>query len=75
MGVVHLTRCAKVEIRCGAPLHLLAVYEQGMRDDGGTIVQGLLTSKLLLKIGRLTRKIRLAGFPGLKKPEPPEMAF
>jgi len=46
-----------------------------MRDDGGTIVQGLLTSKLLLKIGRLTRKIRLAGFPGLKKPEPPETAF
>ena len=34
-----LTRCAKVEIRCCAPRDLLAVYAQGIGQDGETIVQ------------------------------------
>jgi len=37
--VVQLTRCAKVEIRCCAPRHPLAVDAHGIGQDGETIVQ------------------------------------
>ena len=37
--VVQLTRCAKVEIRCCAPRHPLAVGAHGIGQDGETIVQ------------------------------------
>ena len=44
--VVQLTRCVKVDIRFSVLRHLLAVYAQGIRHDGETILQGLPRSKL-----------------------------
>jgi AraC family transcriptional regulator len=39
--VVQATRRGKMELRFRAPLHLLAVCEQGTRSDGDTFVEGL----------------------------------
>jgi AraC family transcriptional regulator len=36
----------KIEFRFRAPLHLLAVCDQGMRSDGDTFVEGLPRSSL-----------------------------
>jgi AraC family transcriptional regulator len=44
--IVQATRPEKVEFRFRAPLHLLAVYDQGIRSDGETFVGGLPRSKL-----------------------------
>jgi AraC family transcriptional regulator len=44
--IVQATRLEKIEFRFRAPLHLLAVYDQGMRSDGETFVDGLPRSKL-----------------------------
>jgi AraC family transcriptional regulator len=44
--IVQATRPEKIEFRFRAPLHLLAVYEQGIRSDGETFVDGLPRSKL-----------------------------
>jgi AraC family transcriptional regulator len=44
--IVQATRPEKMVFRFRAPLHLLAVYEQGIRSDGETFVDGLPRSKL-----------------------------
>src|SRR5712671_2885231 len=44
--IVQATRREKIEFRFRAPLHLLAVCDQGMRNDGDTFVEGLPRSKL-----------------------------
>lgn len=44
--VVQATRRGKMELRFRAPLHLLAVCEQGGRSDGDTFVEGLPRSRL-----------------------------
>jgi AraC family transcriptional regulator len=44
--IVQATRPERVEFRFRAPLHLLAVYDQGIRSDGETFVDGLPRSKL-----------------------------
>jgi AraC family transcriptional regulator len=44
--IVQAIRPEKVAFRFRAPLHLLAVYDQGIRSDGETFVDGLPRSKL-----------------------------
>jgi AraC family transcriptional regulator len=44
--IVQATRHEKIELRFRAPHHLLAVYEQGVRRDGETFVDGLPRSTL-----------------------------
>ena len=44
--IVQVTRRDKVEYRYCGPFHLLIVYEQGMRRDGATSVEGLAPSNL-----------------------------
>src|SRR5712672_2275661 len=44
--IVQATRPEKIEFRFRAPLHLRAVYDQGIRSDGETFVDGLPRSKL-----------------------------
>jgi AraC family transcriptional regulator len=44
--IVQATRPEKIEFRFRAPLHLLAVHEQGIRRDGVTFVDGLPRSTL-----------------------------
>jgi AraC family transcriptional regulator len=44
--IVQATRREKMEFRFRAPLHLLAVCDQGMRSDGDTFVEGLPRSRL-----------------------------
>jgi AraC family transcriptional regulator len=44
--IVQATRPERMEFRFRAPLHLLAVYEQGLRSDAETVVDGLPRSKL-----------------------------
>jgi AraC family transcriptional regulator len=44
--IVQATRREKIECRFDAPVHLLAVCEQGMRSDGETFVEGLPRSTL-----------------------------
>ena len=44
--IVQATRREKLEIRFRAPLHLLAVCDQGVRRDGDTFVEGLPRSRL-----------------------------
>src|SRR5882757_1318286 len=44
--IVQATRREEIEYRFRAPFHLLAVCEQGVRDDGDTFVEGLPRSSL-----------------------------
>jgi AraC family transcriptional regulator len=44
--IVQATRHERIELRFRAPHHLLAVYEQGVRRDGETFVDGLPRSTL-----------------------------
>jgi AraC family transcriptional regulator len=44
--IVQVTRRDKIECRFRAPLHLLAVYDRGLRRDGETFVEGLPRSTL-----------------------------
>jgi AraC family transcriptional regulator len=44
--IVQATRSENMEFHFRAPLHLLAVYDQGIRSDGETFVDGLPRSKL-----------------------------
>jgi len=44
--IVQVTRREKIEFCFDAPVHLLAVCEQGMRSDGETFVEGLPRSTL-----------------------------
>jgi AraC family transcriptional regulator len=44
--IVQATRSDRIESRFRAPLHLLAVYERGMRHEGETFVEGLPSSTL-----------------------------
>jgi AraC family transcriptional regulator len=44
--IVQATRGEKIEYRFHAPRHLLVVYEQGVRRDGETFVEGLPRSTL-----------------------------
>ena len=44
--MVEATMREKIEFRFRAPLHLLAVCDQGMRSDGDTFVEGLPRSRL-----------------------------
>jgi AraC family transcriptional regulator len=39
--IVQATKHDKIEFRFRGPRHLLAVYDQGMRSDGDTLVEGL----------------------------------
>ena len=39
--IVQATRSDRIESRFCAPVHLLAVYERGMRHEGETFVEGL----------------------------------
>jgi AraC family transcriptional regulator len=51
--IVQATRLERLEFHFCGPLHLLAVYDQGLRRDGDTFVEGLPRSKLR----NLTRKL------------------
>jgi len=53
--IVQATRREKLEFRFHAPLHLLAVCDQGMRSEGETFVEGLPRSRLR----DVTRKLTL----------------
>jgi AraC family transcriptional regulator len=44
--IVQATSRERIEFRFRAPLHLLAVCDQGMRNDGDTFVEGLPRSRL-----------------------------
>jgi AraC family transcriptional regulator len=44
--IVQATRRDRIESRFCAPVHLLALYERGVRQEGGTIVEGLPKSML-----------------------------
>ena len=44
--IVQATRSDRIESRFCAPVHLLAVYEHGMRHEGETFVEGLPSSTL-----------------------------
>jgi AraC family transcriptional regulator len=44
--IVQATRSDRIESRFCAPVHLLAVYERGMRHEGETFVEGLPGSTL-----------------------------
>jgi len=44
--IVQATRREKMEFRFRAPVHLLAVWDQGTRSDGDTFVEGLPRSRL-----------------------------
>src|SRR6266581_3455643 len=44
--IVQATRREKLEFRFHAAFHLLAIYDQGMRSDGDTFVEGLPRSRL-----------------------------
>src|ERR1700730_5917759 len=44
--IVQATRRDRIESRFCAPVHLLALYERGVRQEGGTIVEGLPRSTL-----------------------------
>src|SRR5260221_9278533 len=44
--IVQARRRQRMEFRFCAPLHLLALYDQGMRSDGDTFVEGLPRSRL-----------------------------
>jgi AraC family transcriptional regulator len=43
---IQATRHDRIDSRFRAPLHLLAVYERGVRHDGGTFIEGLPKSRL-----------------------------
>jgi AraC family transcriptional regulator len=51
--IVQATMREKVEFRYRGPRHLLVVYDQGMRSDGDTFVEGLPPSRLR----NMTRKL------------------
>jgi AraC family transcriptional regulator len=44
--IIQATRSDRIESRFRAPVHLLAVYERGMRQEGETFVEGLPCSIL-----------------------------
>jgi AraC family transcriptional regulator len=44
--IVPTTRRQRIEFRYRGPLHMLVVYEQGVRRDGVTFVEGLPRSNL-----------------------------
>jgi AraC family transcriptional regulator len=44
--IVEANRRGRIEGRFRAPVHMLAVYERGVRQDGGTYVEGLAQSAL-----------------------------
>ena len=44
--IIQATRHDRIEYRFHAPFHLLAVYDQGVRSDGETFVEGLPRSSL-----------------------------
>jgi AraC family transcriptional regulator len=44
--IVQVARSNRIESRFCAPVHLLAVYERGMRQEGETFVEGLPSSTL-----------------------------
>jgi AraC family transcriptional regulator len=52
--IVQATRRDRIEFGFRAPFHLLVAYEQGMRRDGETFVEGLPSSKLREVRRRLT---------------------
>jgi AraC family transcriptional regulator len=52
--IVQATKHESIEYRFRAPRHLLAVYEQGVRRDGDTLVEGLPRSALRELKGKLT---------------------
>jgi AraC family transcriptional regulator len=52
--VVQVTSRDRIEFAFRAPFHLLIAYEQGIRRDGETFVEGLPTSKLREMQRRLT---------------------
>jgi AraC family transcriptional regulator len=52
--IVQVTRYERMEFSFRAPYHLLAVYEQGARRDGDTLIEGLPRSTLRNFKGKLT---------------------
>ncbi len=51
---VQVTRHERMEFSFRAPCHLLAVYEQGERGDGETLIEGLPRSTIRNLKGKLT---------------------
>jgi AraC family transcriptional regulator len=43
---VHIEECDRLEMRFRGLVHLLALFEEGVRNDGATLVEGLPHSKL-----------------------------
>jgi AraC-like DNA-binding protein len=52
--IVQATKQESIEFRFRGPRHLLAVYEQGVRRDGNSLVEGLPRSTLREIKGKLT---------------------
>jgi AraC family transcriptional regulator len=52
--IVQATRREKMEFRFRAPVHLLALWDQGTRSDGDTFVEGLPRSRLRDMTRKLT---------------------
>jgi AraC family transcriptional regulator len=52
--IVHATRHARFAFRFRAPVHVLVVYEQGVRREGETFIEGLSRSTLRDFARRLT---------------------
>jgi AraC family transcriptional regulator len=70
--IVEATRPGKIEFRFSAPLHLLAVYGQGMRTRGEAFVAGLPPSKSRDVRGKLT--LVPAGHAYHERQQPPPLA-
>jgi AraC family transcriptional regulator len=54
---VEIVQCLtgdKVEFRYRAPCHLLLVYQEGVRDEGETLIEGLAPSSVRTLRGKLT---------------------
>jgi hypothetical protein len=50
--IVQALRCDRIESRFCAPVHLLAVYERGLRHDGATFIKGFPNRRLMMLLGR-----------------------
>jgi AraC family transcriptional regulator len=44
--IVQVTQRGRIQFRFCAPVHMLAMYERGVRHEGGTLIQGLPQSTL-----------------------------
>jgi AraC family transcriptional regulator len=46
IDIIQVNRRGRIDYRCCSPLHMLVVYERGVRDEGYTVIEGLPNSAL-----------------------------